>query len=221
MKKKLLSLMMAATMVATGTVSAFAANTATGSKTIGGDAVDSTGQRLEYQSEIKITGDVADDNNNFKPGTINVTVPTAAAFQVDKNGTFTGATLDVVNNGTDAVEVFVDKFIDTNNAVGIEVVSRDRIDTESGLTRDKISLSLKGNVSTAYLKTEASTNNSGVYSDRQLQQEVGNGHKIAEVQPSDKQTLTLEGAAGQTHTGVPSAIKDDFTLKLMVRKVQP
>ena len=219
MKKKLLSLMMAATLVATGSVSAFAANQATGSNNVIGDSVDATGRVIEHQSEVKITGDVADDNNKFKPGTINVTVPTAAAFQVDNNGVFNGANLNVVNNGTDAVEVFVDKFVDTNNTVGINVIAGTEIDRDSNLTRDKISLSLRGNMGTAYLKTETSTTDSGVYSDRELLQKAAKGHKIAEIQPAGNETLYLEGTVGKQKTGIDAPIKDDFTLKLMIRKM--
>lgn len=72
MKKKFLSLMMAAAVVATTSVSAFA------------DAQDVTVIRdpetKTGKAEITITGDVTGEGGQTVPGTLNVTVPTTASF---------------------------------------------------------------------------------------------------------------------------------------------
>ena len=64
MKKKFLSLMMAAAVVATTSVSAFAANVT------GSDA-------SEAQTDVTITGNVQDNQGNDAVGTFKVTVPTS------------------------------------------------------------------------------------------------------------------------------------------------
>ena len=74
MKKKFLSLMMAAAVVATTSVSAFAQD-----KVING--LDTQ----EHTTDVTITGKVLDQNNNEPAGNFNITVPTSAAFTVGKD----------------------------------------------------------------------------------------------------------------------------------------
>ena len=108
MKKKFLSLMMAAAVVATTSVNAFASSDAT--VTTDGEEVD-----------VTITGSVNDERNNPPEGTISVTIPTALAFTVDSTGNFKGTSLDVVNNGTQKVDVYAYQFVDGTGAGDIEV----------------------------------------------------------------------------------------------------
>ena len=215
MKKKFLSLMMAAAVVATTSVSAFAA-TATGSKDITGD------ETKEHNTEISITGDVENESGNVKPGTLSVTVPTAAAFRVDKNGHLEGAELQVSNKGSQDVEVFVTEFVDINGATGINVVSADKTAKAPGendaVNRSNVSLNIVGNRGVAYLGTRTSNSESGVYSDRSLTSLQANGVKISEVAATSQDTLRLSGQAGQKVEAINDAIQDNFTLKLMIRK---
>ena len=82
MKKKFLSLMMAAAVVATTSVSAFAAN-----------VTDS--DENEAQTDVKITGNVQDASGNDAPGTFKVTVPTTTNFTVTNKGVLLGNELEI------------------------------------------------------------------------------------------------------------------------------
>lgn len=207
MKKKFLSLMMAAAVVATTSVSAFA-------KDITGDDVDASNQAKEYKTEVEITGDVADDEGNFKPGTISVTVPTATAFSVAQDGTFNTASLDVTNNGNQEVEVFASEFIDVNGDVGIKLIKKSDL---SSNPRTAVSLSISGNRDTAYLGKK-STVGTGIFSDEAQTQEKATGYKISEILPRSTNTITLNGEAGTNDGDVDDPVKDTFTLKLMIKK---
>lgn len=209
MKKKFLSLMMAAAVVATTSVSAFAAD-----KTITGE--DTT----EQTTNITITGDIADESNNVKPGTFNVTVPTTATFAVSNAGGFTGADLTVTNNGTQKIDVYAENFVDTNGTVGIQVLPKSDVTTNPTETeRFKVALRIGGNQGTAYFKTADS--NSGVFKDEALTNSGGaDGVKVSSISPSDTDTLKLTGDAGKKSGSVTSAIKDTFTLTLRIEKAQ-
>ena len=93
MKKKLLSLVLAGAMVASTSVSAFADDTI---------QVD---HNSEKQVEVPIQGDIEASNGTTLPGSITVTVPTSAAFKVDKDGNLTSGTMSVVNKGNATVSV--------------------------------------------------------------------------------------------------------------------
>ena len=210
MKKKFLSLMMAAAVVATTSVTAFA-------KDITGDEVDAAGAIKEYETEVKVTGDVQDETGATRPGTINVSVPTTAAFTVTKGGAFTSGSLEVVNNGTQTIEVFADEFIDVNGNDGVKLVKKSELASN---LRTAVNMKLQGNRDTAYLgpKTSAS-GTSGIFDDAEFAAEQLNGKKISELQAGDRDTITLSGEAGtDKSTQVTTAVKDNFTLKLMIRK---
>lgn len=213
MKKKFLSLMMAAAVVATTSVSAFAAVNTT----------DVTGDETkEHNTEISITGDIEDQKGQVKPGTLSVTVPTAAAFRVDKTGHLEGAKLQVTNKGTQTVEVFVNEFVDVNGESGINVVSDTKTslapDASGSVDRKNVSLKISGNRGTAYLGTAQKASKKGVYEDNTLNTEAAGGIKVSEIDGSKSDTLNLTGEAGQNKAAINDAIRDDFTLKLMIRK---
>lgn len=212
MKKKFLSLMMAAAVVATTSVSAFATTTE-----ITGD------ETREQTTNIDITGDVENQKGEIKPGTLSVTVPTTAAFRVSKEGNLEGSTMEVVNRGTQEIEIFVTEFIDVNGNDGIKVVSAEKTSkpkTETdAVDRSNVSLMINGNGGTAYLGTRTSNDTgTGVFSDRNLIHEETNGKKISQISAKGTDKLKLSGKAGQKTDQINDAIRDDFTLKLMVRK---
>lgn len=210
MKKKFLSLMMAAAVVATTSVSAFAAD-----KTITGE------DTKEQTTNIKITGDIADEENHFKPGTFNVTVPTTATFAVNSTGDFTGADLKVTNNGTQKIDVYAENFVDTNGDAGIKVLPKNEVTTDqANKERFKVALRIRGNQDTAYFKT-VDSNSSGVFKDENLGSpaEAG-GVKVSSILPSDADTLNLTGDAGKQVGSVTTAIQDTFTLTLRIKKAQ-
>ena len=209
MKKKFLSLMMAAAVVATTSVSAFAQDY---------DVEDSR----EIEHNVTVTGDVANDQDQIKPGTIQVSVPTTAAFKVDKAGQFTSGNIVINNSGTQKVDVFAYRFVDTNGTTGINIKKKSEVVTASRDTvaRNNISLSLAGNAGTVYFKsdTASDTAKSGIFSDEALNSEEANGFKISSVLPSSEDTLRFVGEAGKKQDGITEAIKDTFTLTLKIAK---
>lgn len=202
MKKKFLSLMMAAAVVATTSVSAFASSNAT-VNTDGGEV------------NVTITGSVNDESNTAPEGTISVTVPTSLAFSVSNTGDFEGTNLTVVNNGTEKVDIYAYQFVDKDGANGIEVKTQ----VNGSDNRSKVALNISGNQGVANF---SSTGNTGVYNSSNVESsgdgvKVSTIGKVGETQNSD--TLTLNGEAGKdTSTRVEKAIREEFTLRLKIKK---
>lgn len=204
MKKKFLSLMMAAAVVATTSVSAFASATETVTEN------DST-------VEVKVNGIVNNNSNQAPAGTLSVTVPTALSFTVDNKGKFTGSDINVVNNGTQDVDILAYQFIDTTPTTGI-VVKDALIPTSK---RSEVKLRLNGNEGTAYFKSEENNDsNKGIYNEGNTAQQ--NGVKISKIKGGNNDTLYLKGDAGSVETleGSDGAngINEKFTLRLKIKK---
>ena len=125
MKKKLLSLVLAGAMVASTSVSAFAADT-------NEKEYDITSGTKEHK--VEITGNVTDDQNNKVPGTISVTVPTAVSFTINKEGKITGGDIVIKNTSEEKVKVVVKSFTDTDATGGIVLVKDD--DLENSVAGD-------------------------------------------------------------------------------------
>ena len=203
MKKKLLSLVLAGAMVASTSVSAFA------------DGKEyNVPSKGETQSQVTITGNIADKTDQVLPGTISVTVPTATNFTVDKTGKLTGSPITITNNGDEAVSVIAQKFIDTTENKKITVVKDSDI---SGTTeRTKVSLTLGGSLNSVALKSESGSGN-GIYKldgDTPAEQDTVLGNVTA----SQPLTLTLEGKAGTIGDGLEEAVSDTFTLILKLKR---
>lgn len=208
MKKKLLSLMMAATMVATGTVSAFAKDY-------------QAPEDSEINSQVTITGDVANDSGLFLPGTISVSVPTTASFQVDQNGKFQGSTINVENMGTIPVSVSVDSFVDTNNTAGINIVGRSSVVADPTNTdRTKVCLNLQGNRGTIYFSSSDKTGFGNLFTneDATIAAHSADDKKVAVVASGQVEQLTLSGDAGKKPNGITQPVQDKFTLTLKIAK---
>lgn len=203
LRKKLLSLGLAAAMVATTSVSAFA-TTHTFDETQSKDV------------DVTITGNVEDQQGQIKPGTISVTVPTATAFTVNKDGQFQGANLKIENTGNIDVQVSAMQFVDTTVGTGIVVGA------ESGLAsvdRTNVAMNLTGNYGVAYLKSEAiGSGKTGIYSDEELTTAAASGIKISEINANASDTLELKGGAGSNKSNVDEAVSDRFTLTLRINK---
>ena len=210
MKKKLLSLVLAGAMVATTSVSAFAAPISAPNGQING------ADDQEYTTNVNVRGDVQDQSGDIKPGTISVSVPTAANFTVDKDKGFLGTTINVSNTGTQDVDVYAYGFTDTNPNGGITVEKEGDL---SGHDRTHVSLRIHGNAGTAHLSSTAATKGTGVYSDNTLDasKEVDEW-KIATVGQNAIEGLSLEGSAGSNGDSVTEAVSDNFTLVLKVKK---
>ena len=170
----------------------------------------------EITHEVKITGDIANDEGEFKPGTIQVVVPTAANFTVTKNGDFiTSNNITITNNGTNSIDVIVQKFIDTNGNSGIKVQGEDEINKNT-LSRSNISLNINGNRGTAYLGSDNSK--CGIYSDSNLNTLKEDGILVSTVTGNSSNTLRLNGQASKGTEIINEAIQDRFTLILKIKK---
>lgn len=209
MKKKFLSLMMAAAVVATTSVSAFASDAnVTGSDNVDADA------------EVEITGKVLSDTGTEPVGNFKVTVPTAAAFTVDQHGSFAAPEkITIKNAGDQNIDVFAKSFVDTNKNGGISVVGENRL---KDLDRTNVSLSVTGNMGTVFLGSAPGDNNKGLYSDKNLTEQTGE-FQLASILSGQNKDLTLNGFAGGNQTGLSDevkakGVKDKFTLVLKIKK---
>lgn len=210
MKKKLLSLVLAGAMVASTSVSAFATtadNTITGSEDV------------EHSTNVSITGDVQSDSGAVKPGNLNVTVPTAAAFTVTKDKKLAGATINITNSGSQGIDVFAYEFTDTSADENITVVGENQL---SNLDRKNVSLKIRGSVGTAYLGSNSGAHRRGIYSDPNLGTAVDTSTspvRLANIGSGRSEGLVLEGNAGsKADQTLEQPVRDNFTLVLKIKK---
>lgn len=205
MKKKFLSLMMAAAVVATTSVSAFADEAV---KTV-----------TEDGSEVQVTvsGSVNNEKDTPPAGTLSVTVPTALTFSVNKSGDLTGSEIVVTNRGTQKIDVFAYQFIDPTP--GKKIIVKENLGTDNP-KRNEVTLSLQGNEATANFASIVG-NHKGIYgTDEQIGED---GMKISTVGTGSQNTdtLYLSGTAGKAElTGdeAKDGISEKFTLRLKIKK---
>ena len=213
MKKKFLSLMMAAAVVATTSVSAFA----TENKTY-------TVENGESEAQVKITGKVADSTGKLPPSTISVSVPTALAFTITSGGVVESAPITITSNSTERVEVIATDFVDTTATNNITVVPKANInDQDNTQTNRFVALTLTGDGGSVGLKSQKTA--TGLTKD-----DAGNEWQSNEkaslgfVTQNNELTLRLSGTASvgressATYQGPTSAISDQFTLRLKIKK---
>lgn len=207
MKKKFLSLMMAAAVVATTSVSAFADDY-------------SWSDKIEQDVNVNITGDVANSSGDTVSGTLSISVPTTTTFTVRENGTVIASPITVQNRGTQAVDVYAYKFADNTPTTdeGITVVGEKGL--ENAQKRTTLSLRLNGTSGDAYLKSEAVKNGIyGVYKDLNCEQPATEtGVKLVSVDGNKTGTITLIGTTKDTSTSPDKPIQDKFVLTLKFKK---
>lgn len=216
MKKKFLSLMMAAAVVATTSVSAFADDTTTNL---------TQSETSQPTADVKITGKVIDDNGHEPVGNFNVTVPTTATFMVSKQGDLESAKINIKNNGQQKIDVYAEKFVDTtrNTGDGITVVSENSLSEKN---RTYVSLRVHGKTGNVYLKTETQASEKGLYTDNGLgtRAETEDQLRLTSISAGGNEDLTLEGKAGvktkddNAEFAVTKAVSNDFTLTLKIKK---
>ena len=210
MKKKFLSLMMAAAVVATTSVSAFAQD-----KIINNVDTDSP------TTEVQITGSVTNENGIMPDSTFKVTVPTTASFSVDQDGGFTAPTLTVKNEGTQKVDVYAYNFKDNSGKGKINILTADEF-TEKGdeAKRSDVKINLRGNLGEkVYL---SSTKENGVNSKENFTgvNDQGNGFRVLQLEActdgvAKSGTISIDGTAGTANT---DAVSDTFVLTLKIKK---
>ena len=228
MKKKFLSLMMAAAVVATTSVSAFAADNVDSSVETPAEANVTDEDNQERTTEVTITGKIADDSGKMPAASFKVTVPTAANFTVTQKS-FYGPRLEIKNQGPQAIEVYAQRF--TRAAGGseaIQTVKEQQISDDSeGRTygRNSVALKLKGqrfgdNESVAFLSATNDGGN-GIYEERDLGSPQEAGIKLLALGAGNDReqtgTITLEGMAGKGSV-VGGAKSDKFQLTLRIKK---
>ena len=218
MKKKLLSLVLAGAMVATTSVSAFAAApTPVSNGEITGE------DNKEYTTDVTVQGSVANNSGTLPSTTFNVTIPTKAAFTVNENGTLQGTTIKVSNKGTQNIDVYAYKFVDTTVEDKIKVVPESELKTKD---RANVSLTIGGKLNVLYLKSEQTngTNKNGLYTDKALANKAENDNlKLTSLAPGQSEDLKLQGSAGEANENLDANItanglSDEFTLTLRIKK---
>lgn len=171
------------------------------------------------EHRITITGNVADKKGEILSGTIKVVVPTSAGFTINKDGEFIAPSIEIKNEGEEAIDIYAYKFIDPNGELGINIKDEEYIrKNQEDIPRNTISLNIVG-ISTAYFKSEnSSENKSGIYSDINLTQEVRDGVNVLKVYPNSSNSLTLNGKAGKKTLDSDTAIRNEFKLILKIKK---
>lgn len=218
MKKKLLSLVLAGAMVASTSVSAFAADNSVTNIT--------TSDKSDANAQVSITGEVLNNDGQAPEGNFNVTVPTAAAFSVSQSGGLQGGTITITNNGVQKIDVFADSFVDStrNNGENITVVKESDVKSKN---RTFVSLRLEGDLHTAYFKTETEEGKSGIYKNNTLEDEdrvdSSTGLQLTNIEKNKSKTLKLIGRSGENDADLTEdiqnkGIRDSFTLTLRIKK---
>lgn len=205
MKKKFLSLMMAAAVVATTSVSAFAADANQSY-----EVSDTNGRNVQ----IGITGNVTDNSGHVASGTVSVTVPTVATFKVDENGKLTSPSMKITSNSSESVDVIASKFIDANGEDGINLVKQSDF-TQENAERKKVWLKLVGDKEVSLTSEEKGK----MYKDDggEINENNANGYVLGTVTQDLPLTLTLKGAGG-TQSQNTTPIQNDFKLILKIKK---
>lgn len=212
MKKKFLSLMMAAAVVATTSVSAFAQDY----------NVIENADNTSPTTKVQITGTVTDDSGEMPDSTFKVTVPTTATFSVNKSGGFTAPDLTVKNEGSQKVDVYAYSFKDDTKGEKINILSPDEFDTQGDAPkkRSEVKITLMGNSGEeVYL---SSTKKNGVNNKTNFEGvgDEGNGFKVLQLEAcadgvAKSGTISIDGTAG---TGSTEAVSDTFILTLKIKK---
>lgn len=207
MKKKLLSLVLAGAMVATTSVSAFAAEDTKY------EIQDGKGKDIE----VKVEGNISDYNGTVLPSTVTVTVPTSTNFTVDQTGELTSPTMSIRNSGNTPVLVIASEFVDVSGTKDINVVKEETLLQSK---RENVTLKITGGDKEVVLTSEENNGKNGkmykvsgeeITSDQNF--EIG---KATKETPLDLK-LTGKGVAA---TGTEAAIKDSFKLKLKIKQAR-
>lgn len=192
MKKKFLALALAG-MVAMPVV----ANATNNVNTVMGN------EGTPLDTSVGIEGTVATDNGQAPAGKIQVELPTAMVFTVDKNGAFdTASNYSVTNQGSKAISVNITGFTEQQQNGGITIDSYDTIKASQGTTsRSTVGLKVKGDT-TAVNLTVGMTGENALFTD---------------IQPGAKEPMVLEGIAGTKPASASAGASENFTLQFRIK----
>lgn len=206
MKKKLLSLVLAGAMVASTSVSAFAA--------VNTEDVD-VQANTPKPIEVPIQGDIEASDGTTVAGSITVTVPTSAAFKVDKEGNLESGVMKITNKGNSTISVIASKFIDTTGQNKINVVKEAEVNKAD---RNKVSLKLTGGDKEIILTSE----DNGKMYDATKNSVINESDDfvIKNVEASGSLSLQLkgQGSAYEEDTNNKEAVSDSFKLILKIKQ---
>ena len=222
MKKKFLSLMMAAAVVATTSVSAFAADNNVNVTMPNKENVTAKDNE-EPTQDVEITGHVQSDKGEMPAATFKVTVPTAANFTVTSQGNLVGPELTIKNEGPQSVDVYAYNFSNTGKGT-IKVVDENTVANGNGVNVDRTTVSLKllvDEVAKAYLGASAADGKEGVYTNSTLENKNENGEKLfsldAGVDEAQTKKVKIAGTAGKKRD-LTKPVADTFKLVLKIKK---
>ena len=207
MKKKFLSLMMAAAVVATTSVSAFALDTNQL------EILDTTGK----QTQVTVTGKVADQSGGLPANTISVTVPTSAQFTVNQKGKIVAPEIEITSDNDEEVKVTAYKFSDPTGAEKINIVGAKSGLDSSGDTNEKkgVYLTLVGSTGSVILTKSGLMKIDGTDEyPLEANPELGN------VSKGNPLKLRLEGETATGYSAPTSPISENFTLTLKIKKLR-
>lgn len=220
MKKKLLSLVLAGAMVASTSVSAFAADTVTTKN------VEIGSGETEKEVEIGIEGNILNDAGNKVPGTISVTVPTATTFSVNATtGDLTSPQMTITNDGEQKIKVIASKFEDANGSEKINIIKQSEFGSDAAQkNRGTVWLRLTGGTQNLGLTSESNGAGNGKMYDGSYgaAKTAADNYEIGTVNAKGgTMNLTLEGKGGITPgdtTPTTEAIQDNFKLVLKIAR---
>lgn len=212
MKKKLLSLVLAGAMVASTSVSAFAATEPTPTTTT--TTTMSKGEN-EKDIDVGITGDILDSKGNVNPGTISVTVPTAVNFTVTKEGVLTAGDMVIRNNSNEKVKVSVKEFSDPNGDKDINIIKESALTVPGDVERKNIWLKLTGRGVSVGFESQ----NTGKMYDPSNDSAI-DSKEIGSIDANGgEMELQLEGAGGTSGSSDSTQpIRDKFNLVLKIER---
>lgn len=208
MKKKFLSLMMAAAVVATTSVSAFADD-----KVLTGEDTSTP------TTNVEIKGSVANERGELPAGNFNVTVPTKASFSVNKDGGVNAGEIRIKNAGEQKVEVYAYAFKDKTSDQNINIVKA--ADVNESAANSTMSLFLTGDSGEkAHLSSTGK-----IYKDAGYVTPADDvdGVKLLTLlggttsNPTEGSIL-MNGQGGKNPVSTP--MSDEFTLTLKIKKGQ-
>ena len=210
MKKKFLALALAG-MVAMPVV----ANATVPTQPVGG--LDTQ----EHTANVTIDGTVTKKDGTAAAGRIQVEIPTAMTFTVDKDGNFQAPTnYEVTNNSSCPVDIFVSEFRESEAAGGITLHSYATLSQQrASKDRSNIALKLTGDVGSEVELL------STINSDKQLFNDLaGNGAKKSVVLSGIAGTKTasdpVQGVQGNSSSSTVDdiGVSETFTVKFKVKK---
>lgn len=210
MKKKFLSLMMAAAVVATTSVSAFALDT----KQV--EVLDTVGK----QTQVTVTGNITDDSGNLPANTINVTVPTSAQFTVNQDGKVLAPEIEITSDNEEEVKVTAYKFSDPTGAEKINVVGNKADLTGDTATKKGVYLTLVGKTGSVILKSTDSSKSGLMKMDGSGEYGLEDNPELGNVSKGNPLKLNLVGETSSNYTAPTDAISENFTLTLKIKKLR-